>query len=366
MNPIATQQAALDNALVPSKKRLKIERCNARISFSKPQKEETYQVTLEALKLSPSYPAFVITTEGSYGGDGENAGNAVVELQCNILFQSTDECQNLLMVLGPKEVGCLRCSRASYPWSPLVPFPHQVDTVGFEFGQNRKNKHFGPWVDTRKFYEIPHSFHNKKDLVNHVDNNYHRSSDCNLDEDPFAGDQGTKRRKSRKDAKPSKGSKSKESKSSRCSKGTQSQRKSLGKSTQAEEPEFEAANTKMHQDQGNKSGHIDDQPDNKAATKHDCTIAKARQPPRTFDELMGTTIDFLAYVMNRLKIENLTQGISVEHGFNLLKVTCKSFAELEYYFEECYKAANDKLDWNNPKEHAYPFDLSKPLPLIED
>ncbi|GKC07941.1 hypothetical protein Tco_0999551, partial [Tanacetum coccineum] len=50
MNHIATQQAALDNALVPSEKRLKIERCNARIAFSKPQKEETYQVTLEALK----------------------------------------------------------------------------------------------------------------------------------------------------------------------------------------------------------------------------------------------------------------------------------------------------------------------------
>ncbi|GKA26265.1 hypothetical protein Tco_0712374 [Tanacetum coccineum] len=63
MNAIATQQAALDNALVPSEKRLKIERCNARISFSKPQREETYKVTLEALKLSPCYPAFVITTK---------------------------------------------------------------------------------------------------------------------------------------------------------------------------------------------------------------------------------------------------------------------------------------------------------------
>ncbi|GJY66778.1 hypothetical protein Tco_1535172 [Tanacetum coccineum] len=58
MNPIATQHAALDNAWVPSKKRVKIERCNARIAFSKPQREETYQVTLEALKLSPCYPAF--------------------------------------------------------------------------------------------------------------------------------------------------------------------------------------------------------------------------------------------------------------------------------------------------------------------
>ncbi|GKE17996.1 hypothetical protein Tco_1425573, partial [Tanacetum coccineum] len=63
MNPIATQQAALDNALVPLRKRLKIERCNARIAISKPQREETYQVTLEALKLSPCYPAFQITAE---------------------------------------------------------------------------------------------------------------------------------------------------------------------------------------------------------------------------------------------------------------------------------------------------------------
>nr|GEY91024.1 hypothetical protein [Tanacetum cinerariifolium] len=63
VNPIATQQAAIDNALVPSEKRLKIERCNARIAFNKLQKEETYQVTLDALKLSPCYLAFQITAE---------------------------------------------------------------------------------------------------------------------------------------------------------------------------------------------------------------------------------------------------------------------------------------------------------------
>ncbi|GKD41676.1 hypothetical protein Tco_1261883 [Tanacetum coccineum] len=63
MNHIASQQAALDNYLVAPEKRLKIERCNARIAFTKLQKEETYQVTLEALKLSSCYPAFQITTE---------------------------------------------------------------------------------------------------------------------------------------------------------------------------------------------------------------------------------------------------------------------------------------------------------------
>ncbi|GKA16983.1 hypothetical protein Tco_0696820 [Tanacetum coccineum] len=54
---------ALDNALVAPEKRLKIEKCNARIEFNKPQREETYQVTLDALKLSPCYPIFLITTE---------------------------------------------------------------------------------------------------------------------------------------------------------------------------------------------------------------------------------------------------------------------------------------------------------------
>ncbi|GJS25080.1 hypothetical protein Tco_0453712 [Tanacetum coccineum] len=63
MNPVAAKQVALDNALVSLEKRLKIEKFNARIDFSKPQREETYQVTLDALKLSPCYPAFLITAE---------------------------------------------------------------------------------------------------------------------------------------------------------------------------------------------------------------------------------------------------------------------------------------------------------------
>ncbi|GKF12147.1 hypothetical protein Tco_0050073, partial [Tanacetum coccineum] len=188
--------------------------------------------------------------------------------------------------------------------------------------------------------------------------------DQDKDENPSArSDRWTKRRKSRKDDEPSKGSKSRESKSSSSSKGTQYQPKYLGKSTQAEEPEFEAADIEMQQDHGNESGHIDDQPDNEAAPKHDwfqkpnkpptpsrawnklksvdfrppqkwiSTIAKARQPPHTFDKLMGTPINFLAYVMNRLKIDNLTQEILVVLAFNLLKGTCKSFVELEYHFE---------------------------------
>ncbi|GKD40535.1 hypothetical protein Tco_1260742 [Tanacetum coccineum] len=62
MNPTAASQIALDNVLVPPEARLKIGKCNRRIEFSKPQREATYQVTLDALKLSSCYPAFPITT----------------------------------------------------------------------------------------------------------------------------------------------------------------------------------------------------------------------------------------------------------------------------------------------------------------
>ncbi|GKF20378.1 hypothetical protein Tco_0069016 [Tanacetum coccineum] len=43
---------------------------------------------------------------------------------------------------------------------------------------------------------------------------------------------------------------------------------------------------------------------------------------------------------------------------------CLSLVELEYLFEEVYKATTDQLDWNNPKGQQYPHDLRKLLPLI--
>ncbi|GJZ53571.1 hypothetical protein Tco_0608456 [Tanacetum coccineum] len=70
--------------------------------------------------------------------------------------------------------------------------------------------------------------------------------------------------------------------------------------------------------------------------------------------------------LNRLNINNLTQEILVRPAFNLLQGTCKCRTELEYHFEECFKATNERLDWHNPEGKQYPFDLCKPLPLIQD
>ncbi|GKE67134.1 hypothetical protein Tco_1521295, partial [Tanacetum coccineum] len=73
-------------------------------------------------------------------------------------------------------------------------------------------------------------------------------------------------------------------------------------------------------------------------------VAHAEEPPTSFDELNDTSFDFFAFVMNRLKILNLTQEILVGPAFNMLKGTCKSITELEYHLEECSKATTKRLD----------------------
>ncbi|GJS89191.1 hypothetical protein Tco_0771827 [Tanacetum coccineum] len=92
--------------------------------------------------------------------------------------------------------------------------------------------------------------------------------------------------------------------------------------------------------------------------------SSADKPSKTFDELMSTPIDFSAYIMNGLKITNLTQETLLGPAFRLLKGTRSNYVEFEYDFEECYKALSKKLNWENPEGDDYPFDLTKPLPLV--
>ncbi|GKB18737.1 hypothetical protein Tco_0852660 [Tanacetum coccineum] len=140
------------------------------------------------------------------------------------------------------------------------------------------------------------------------------------DKDPSAGsDRRLKKRTTSKDSEPRKGPKAKESQSG-SSKGTKSQPKSSGKSVQSEEPEFEVVNSDMPQDQEENLGNDDVEPKEKVASKRP--------------------------------------------AFRLLKGTRSNYDELEYDFKECYKALSKKLNWENLKGGDYPFDLTKPLPLL--
>ncbi|GKA78291.1 hypothetical protein Tco_0784828, partial [Tanacetum coccineum] len=127
--------------------------------------------------------------------------------------------------------------------------------------------------------------------------------------------------------------------------GTKSQSNSFGNSVQAEEPEFKVLDSDMpYNQEGN--------------------LAAADKSSKTFDELMSTPIDFYVYIMNGLNITNLTQETLLGPAVKLLKGTHTNFAELEYDFKESYKTLLEKLDWDNPEVGDYPFDLTKPLPLV--
>ncbi|GJZ91678.1 hypothetical protein Tco_0663605 [Tanacetum coccineum] len=92
--------------------------------------------------------------------------------------------------------------------------------------------------------------------------------------------------------------------------------------------------------------------------------ARQEDPRESFDELMDTPLDFSAFMMNRLKVDTLTPKLLAGPTFEMMKGTCKSLVELEYFFEEVYKTTTEQLDWTNPEGQEYPHDLRKPLPLI--
>nr|GEX37565.1 hypothetical protein [Tanacetum cinerariifolium] len=93
------------------------------------------------------------------------------------------------------------------------------------------------------------------------------------------------------------------------------------------------------------------------------TLAQKEDPCESFNELMDTPLDFSAFVLNRLNVDTLTPELLDGPTFELMKGSCKSLVELEYFLKEVYKATTDQLDWNNPEGQQYPYDLHKPLPL---
>nr|GEV12447.1 hypothetical protein [Tanacetum cinerariifolium] len=168
------------------------------------------------------------------------------------------------------------------------------------------------------------------------------------------------------------------------------------KSVQSEEPEFKVTDSDIPQDQEENLSNNDEEPKEKVASKRnwftkptqpqeptdpDWNVGKtlqqgqnhswlmtlassSKKPSKTFDELMSTPIDFSTFIMNGLKINNLTQETLLGQAFRLLKGTRSNYAELEYDFKECYKALSEKLDLENSKGDDYPFDLTKPLPFV--
>nr|GEU61855.1 hypothetical protein [Tanacetum cinerariifolium] len=118
-----------------------------------------------------------------------------------------------------------------------------------------------------------------------------------------------------KDEDPSAGS------DQRLKKRTWSQSKSCGKLAQSVKPEFKVADSDMPQNQEENPGKNDEEPKTpQQGPTQSClmTLASfADKPSKTFDELMSTPIDFSVYIMNSLKITNITQETLLGPAFRL-------------------------------------------------
>ncbi|GJT99625.1 hypothetical protein Tco_1109964 [Tanacetum coccineum] len=92
-------------------------------------------------------------------------------------------------------------------------------------------------------------------------------------------------------------------------------------------------------------------------------LVNAKKDPLTFDDLIGSIIDFIKFSKNHLKKDKITKVDLEGLAFKLLKRTCRNNIELEYNLEHCYLTLSDQLDLANPKGNRCPYALSKPLPL---
>nr|GEU43362.1 hypothetical protein [Tanacetum cinerariifolium] len=148
--------------------------------------------------------------------------------------------------------------------------------------------------------------------------------------------------------------------------------KTASESAPAEEPMQTTQDLEEPSHQEFETGAVDDQPIAKASQHPECIqpwisdLAKQADSRSLFNELMDTLVDFLAFLMNQIKVDTLTPELLVGLSYELMKGSCKILVELEFFMEEVYKATTDQLDWNNPKGQQYLYNLLKPLPLIRN
>nr|GEY02171.1 putative ribonuclease H-like domain-containing protein [Tanacetum cinerariifolium] len=155
---------------------------------------------------------------------------------------------------------------------------------------------------------------------------------------------GSKRRRKGKEPKSTSAPKEKATKTTgKSSQGSKSHQKTTSESALAEEPIQITQDLENPSHQEFEKGVTDDQP-----------IAEASQHPEWFQQQKKPlTPD-----------HTLTLELLASPTYELMKGTCKSLVELEFFLEEVYKATIDQLDWNNPEGQQYLNNLLKPLPLI--
>ncbi|GJV89349.1 hypothetical protein Tco_1533287 [Tanacetum coccineum] len=136
--------------------------------------------------------------------------------------------------------------------------------------------------------------------------------DEDKDEEPSAGSNwGSKRIRARKEPQSTSAPKEKTSKTtSKSTKGSKSHHKSAGESAQTLP-----------------DAHGPVQP-------WLSSLAQIEDPRESFNELIDTPLDFLAFMMKRLKVDTLTTELLADLTFELMKGSCKSLSQVPVSYDK--------------------------------
>nr|GEX68218.1 hypothetical protein [Tanacetum cinerariifolium] len=167
-----------------------------------------------------------------------------------------------------------------------------------------------------------------------------RRDDVDKDEEPSTGsDRESKRRRERKEPESTSALKEKATKTTgKSTQGSKSHQKTASESAPAEELIQTTHDLEEPSYQEFETGVADDQPIEEASQDPKCDLAKQADSRSSFNELMDTPVDFLAFLINRLKVDTLTPELLAGLTYELMKGSYKSL--------------------------QYPHNLLKPLPLI--
>nr|GEY15979.1 hypothetical protein [Tanacetum cinerariifolium] len=169
-----------------------------------------------------------------------------------------------------------------------------------------------------------------------------RDDDADKDEEPFAGsDRGSKRRKEGNEQESASAPHEKATRSAdKSTQGSKSRQTSASEFAIAEEPMQTTFEMEEPSHPEFEAG-FDDQP-----------IVEHSQHPKWFSQQKKppTLGHFSNFLMNRLKVDTLTSELLAGPTYELMKGSCKSLVELEFFLEEFYKETTDQLDWVNPED----------------
>nr|GEV39242.1 hypothetical protein [Tanacetum cinerariifolium] len=154
--------------------------------------------------------------------------------------------------------------------------------------------------------------------------------DVDKDEKLSAGsDRGSKRRREGNKRESISALKEKATRTTgKSTQGSKSQQKTANESTPAKEP------MQTTQDLEDPSHQEFETATHGSIQPWISDLAKQADSRSSFNELMDTTVDFSAFLMNRLKVDTLTSELLARPTYELMKGSCKSFVELEFFLEE--------------------------------